>query len=314
MQTFSKKLAAVLVLGTFALPMMAFADTNASSTLSMDMQIKIQALLVQIRALQDQIKTLVGSSTGMGWNTGMGSSTGMGMPPGQMGKMTCITLNRNLREGDAGDDVKSVQQLLMDDSSSGFTGSATGFFGPLTAKAMMHFQMNNSIASSTDGSVGPLTRGFFNRRCGKGLDGMQGQGQNSGQGMMQGGAVRGTISANNTSSITLQTDGGSVVVNITASTTIQVFASTSTPPTTGTIADLVVGKKAMAMGQKNSDGSIRAVNIAVGDYIPMGMGGDNKGPGGDSHGANSMMPTGMMPTLNGSQHGPGPNGGPQNWY
>jgi len=124
--------------------------------------------------------------------------------------------------------------------------------------------------------------------------------------------VRGTISANNTSSITVTTDGGSTVVNITASTSIKVFTGTTTAPTMGTITDLIVGKQVMAGGTKNSDGSIQANSIAVGDNLPMMMGDDSHGgPGGDNHGP--MIPTGFMPTTNGEQHGPGSDGGPQNW-
>jgi hypothetical protein len=226
MHNFSKKMATALVAAAFVAPMIASADTNASSTVSSDMQAKIQLLLAQIKTLQEQIKSIVGSSTGggMGWNMGggmMGSST-MGMPPGQFGKQACISLTRNLKQGDQGDDVKSLQQMLQQDSSSGFTGSATGFFGPLTAKAMMHFQMNNGIASSTDGSVGPLTRGFFDRHCGKGLDGQQGD---------------------------------------------------------------------RMMDEHGS---------STHDWMPPPPNG-------------SSTPMGMMPTTNGPQHGPGMNGGPQNW-
>ncbi|MDE1924807.1 MAG: peptidoglycan-binding protein [Patescibacteria group bacterium] len=88
--------------------------------------------------------------------------------PGQEGKSACIALTRNLGIGSQGDDVKSLQEMLAADPESGFEATTTGFFGPLTARAMMRFQENNSIASSTDGSVGPLTRGFFERHCGEG--------------------------------------------------------------------------------------------------------------------------------------------------
>ena len=57
--------------------------------------------------------------------------------------------------------------MLGEDSENGFHGSPTGFFGPLTAQAMMKFQMRMGIASSTTGSVGPMTRGFFERECGR---------------------------------------------------------------------------------------------------------------------------------------------------
>jgi hypothetical protein len=75
------------------------------------------------------------------------------------------------------------------------------------------------------------------------------------------------------------------------------------------MADLTVGKKVAAMGPKNTDGSIQAMDIVIGENLPMMKGGmgemmDDKG---------GMRPMGMMPTTNGPQHGPGTNGGPQNW-
>lgn len=107
---------------------------------------------------------MMGSSTWSG-----ASTTPWGTPPGQMGKMACIALTRDLKVGSQGDDVRKLQDLLHDDDSAGFTASSTGFFGPMTAKAMARFQMHNGIASTTTGIVGRLTRGFFERACGKGV-------------------------------------------------------------------------------------------------------------------------------------------------
>ncbi|MDO8517943.1 MAG: peptidoglycan-binding domain-containing protein [bacterium] len=101
--------------------------------------------------------------------TGVASTTLKRLPPGQVGKMACITLSRNLGLGSRGDDVKKLQEMLSEDQDSDFHSTATGFFGPLTAKAMIRFQMHNGIATSTTGYIGSLTRGFFERHCGKGL-------------------------------------------------------------------------------------------------------------------------------------------------
>jgi hypothetical protein len=255
--------------GALVALVMAPAFASAQTT---DTQNQVQSLLQQIQALQMQLKTLLASSTGS-WTM---SSSANFLNTGQMGKFVCITLGRNLRQGDQGEDVRKLQEMLMGDSDNEFNGTATGFFGPLTMKAMMKFQMRMGIASTTDGSVGPKTRGFFERACGKGLTGQNvGQGVNglTGQGKIQGGdmmmAIRGTISANNTSSIIVQTDGGSITANITSSTMIKVFVGTSTPPTQGTIADLVVGKNVMVEGKKTSENTMEAVHVAVGDNIPM---------------------------------------------
>jgi len=265
-----------------------------------DIQSQIQALLSQIQALQQQLHTLVASSTHADaagpWM--MGSTTPTGIPPGQAGKAACITLTRNLAIGSHGDDVKSLQQLLGEDPQNGFTASATGFFGPLTAHAMMLFQMRMGIASTTTGTVGPLTRGFFQRHCGDGLGNGQG-----GEGDMMQGRLTGTISALSATSITLENDGKSIVVNITASTSIQVFAGTSTPPTVGSVSDLTVGQRAAADGPRNQDGSMQAVHIMVGQLPPPPM------QDGEGHG-----PSGMMPIRGGTSTGSGLNGeGPQNW-
>gem|GEM_PF-981164 len=262
-------MAAGLVAVALAVPFLAFAQTT-------DVQSQIQSLLSQIKALQEQLKALVASSSASGGFDWMASSTPGMMPPGQMGKGACVALNRNLRMGSQGDDVKGLQQMLKDDGD--FQGGITGFFGQLTAHAMAAFQMHMGIASSTDGSVGPMTRGFFERKCGKGIGGGM-----SGGGIM-GGRVSGTIAASSASSITIQNkDNKSVLVNITASTTIQVFNGTSTPPTAGTISDLVVGKMAAADGPQNQDGSIQAVHISVGILPPPPMMGGDDG----NHG---MMP------------------------
>lgn len=107
--------------------------------------------------------------------TKVASTTLRRLPPGQVGKMACITLSRNLGLGSRGDDVKKLQEMLAEDSESDFHAVPTGFFGPLTAKAMMRFQTHHGIASSTTGYIGPLTRGFFERRCGRGLDKRSGE-------------------------------------------------------------------------------------------------------------------------------------------
>ncbi|MDO8552412.1 MAG: peptidoglycan-binding protein [bacterium] len=133
-------------------------STGGSSTLAQ----QIQALLQQIRALQQQIAQLIANQFGFG------TTTPPIIPPGQFGKAVCISLSRNIGVGDSGDDVKKIQELLTE---NGFATPATGYFGPMTARSMKHFQERSGIASSTasNGYVGPLTRGFFERACGKGL-------------------------------------------------------------------------------------------------------------------------------------------------
>ena len=228
------------------LPSLAFAQS--------DMRAEIESLMNQIRVLQAQLHALLEEAA---------SSTKavLEVPPGQFSKAMCIRLGRNLRHGLEGEDVRALQEWLLEDKENAFIGRATGFFGPLTARAMARFQAKMGIASITDGSVGPLTRGFFERQCGKGLtDDDDGEKRAK---------VSGEITAVSTSSVTVgKGEGKSRVVHITGSTTIQVFASATSTPTTGTMADLTVGKRVAASGTTNADGSLSALEIRVGASVP----------------------------------------------
>jgi peptidoglycan hydrolase-like protein with peptidoglycan-binding domain len=288
-----------------------FAPLLTAAQTTSDTQAQMQAILSQIKALQEQLRTLVGSSTGTGqkpWMQGEGE-----MNRGQMGKMVCIGLQRNLRQGMQGDDVKKLQDMLSQEDV-GFTASPNGFFGPMTARAMVKFQMKMGIASSTDGSVGPMTRGFFERRCGKGLmqgnDGMM-QGPNGMRPekdiMMKGAGAMGTIASVSGLSFTVTTQNGEMkTVTFTASTTIQVFTGTTTPPSSGSAADITVGKQVMAGGKTNANGTIEAMHIGIGFPKPPMMPG-MQGQNGMMQGHDGMM-GGMRPPfppggMGGSQGG-----------
>ncbi len=277
------------------LPMASFAQTTNTNA-----QAQVQALLTQILALQAQLKTLVqqnggtggwhGSSTpptdggwghngggpvpsGGGWGQQIGPSTGIGqsgmMSPGGMAKMACVTLTHDLHVGSQGDDVRKVQDMLASNPQFGFTGSTTGFFGPKTAQAMMHFQMSMGIASSSNGSVGPLTRGFFDRSCGMGMGHEMGSSTRShmdgSEGMPQGGHADGAITANSGGTLSVNDRSGvSRKVIVGANTTIMIWNGTTTAPTIGTAGSLAVGLVIMAEGPVNADGSIQAAHIKVG--------------------------------------------------
>jgi peptidoglycan hydrolase-like protein with peptidoglycan-binding domain len=62
-----------------------------------------------------------------------------------------------------------LQEILVADPASGFSGTPTGFFGTITMKAVIKFQTHNGISSSSKGFFGPMSRGFLERSCGKGL-------------------------------------------------------------------------------------------------------------------------------------------------
>lgn len=203
------------------------------------------------------------SDHGTTWVTSSSTATGTPMlPPGQVAKRMCITLNRNLGIGSHGDDVKSLQELLSDDDDSDFHATPTGFFGPMTAKALARFQMNNRIASTSTGTVGPMTRGFFERHCGKGLGKEKGDD-------MKSGVFTGTIATYANPTLTVQNPKNMArLFTVTASTTIQVFSASSTSPTAGSTSDLIAGKTVAVKSVRNADGSLTALTINVGVLPP----------------------------------------------
>jgi peptidoglycan hydrolase-like protein with peptidoglycan-binding domain len=192
---------------------------------------------------------------------------GAGMAPGQLAKQACITLSSNLGVGSTGGEVLKLQELLAMDPDSGYTASTTGYFGPITARALARYQEKHGIASSTSGGmVGPLTRAFLHRRCGVGLGGGGGSLGGGGGGELATTTVIGTITATSSTSITVQGVATTTlrVVMMNASTTIRVFASTTPPSeTAGTAADLVVGAAVTIQGTVATDGSVTATRVVV---------------------------------------------------
>src|SRR3989344_3539660 len=70
----------------------------------------------------------------------------------------CPQIIRTIGQGDSGSDVSDLQ---------GYLGvSQTGYFGPMTARAVASFQAEEGLAQV--GIVGPQTRAAFARRCGGG--------------------------------------------------------------------------------------------------------------------------------------------------
>ena len=175
------------------------------------------------------------------------------MPPGQAGKEACVVLTRNLAIGSRGDDVRKVQELLAAHPNAGFTVTPTGYYGPATARAMARWQQLNGVASSSTGSVGPLTRGFFERACAGNLSPDQ-EAQKP---------VTGTISSIGSDSFVLTTPASTTVtVMLTASTTYKVLL-TAESSRIGTATDLAVGKTVSVIGMTNADGSIVARKVTI---------------------------------------------------
>lgn len=70
--------------------------------------------------------------------------------------------NKDLGKGSRSDDVKRLQQLLASDKSIYPDGTVSGYFGPLTVKAVTQFQLKYGVIKSSKetgaGRLGPKTR------------------------------------------------------------------------------------------------------------------------------------------------------------
>jgi hypothetical protein len=161
MQKFTRHIAAAaLTVAIAAAPAFALAQTSTTTASSTppaavtSILAQIKSLIAQIEALKQQLHQTVGA----------GSESTASTTPDMTGK-PCPTPNRNLGVGDRGDDVKDLQRFLASSTPEFSTDNVTGFFGPKTASALKHFQEDH-IASSSAGTVGPLTRAFFGKHCG----------------------------------------------------------------------------------------------------------------------------------------------------
>jgi len=111
----------------------------------------------------------------------------------------------------------------------------------------MQYQKSQTRASFANGANGQF------RRFGQGGQGGFGGGAN---GMMP---VRGQVVSSSADSMTIKLmDGSSKIVNLTSQTTIS-------KTTTGSATDLKSGETVTAIGTTNSDGSVTAQNVLVGN-------------------------------------------------
>lgn len=130
---------AAIVAGTLIAPPGVFAQT-ASGTSSLQAQLdQIKALIQQVQDLQNQINQLQIQKQQVASQVGTQIST----------------LITTLKQGDSGENVKTLQALLAADPTIFPEQLITGFFGRLTSEAVKRFQRKNGI--ETLGFVGPRT-------------------------------------------------------------------------------------------------------------------------------------------------------------
>ncbi|PIQ66750.1 MAG: hypothetical protein CO184_00175 [Candidatus Zambryskibacteria bacterium CG_4_9_14_3_um_filter_40_16] len=138
----------VFVFGSFTTS--ASAQTSANANLSL----QIQGLLEQIKVLQTRIEAL--------------RTAQQQVVSASQNVQSSVEIIRGLRQGLSGDDVAALQAILAADASIYPEGLITGFFGPLTSKAVKNFQKKFGIEQV--GFVGPLTLKKLNEEFrGRGL-------------------------------------------------------------------------------------------------------------------------------------------------
>ncbi|HUZ93076.1 MAG TPA: peptidoglycan-binding domain-containing protein, partial [Candidatus Paceibacterota bacterium] len=125
-----------------------------------------QALQSQLNSLMAQLQTLLAETNKTGTAT---SSTTITAPVVSAG--SAYVFSRNLYSGLKGDDVAALQKFLIAQSKGSVTAElrgvgATGYFGPLTAKALAEFQASAGI-SPASGYFGPITRAYVSSHSGQ---------------------------------------------------------------------------------------------------------------------------------------------------
>ena len=119
------------------------------------LQNQISQLLVQIQSLEKQINQ---------FQTELGVGTALATTPIVFPEFT-----RFLSFGARGNDVENLQKLLAQDKEIYSEGLITGYFGPLTEKAVQRWQKKQGIVSFGSaemtgyGRVGPETKSQLNK-------------------------------------------------------------------------------------------------------------------------------------------------------
>ncbi len=126
----SKKLFTIVAIfvAVLILPMMSFAEVTTTVTplpgATAEQIATLNRLYTQIVALQEQLKQLQAQVSGL---------------------QSELKLTKRLYMGSKDDEVKTLQQLLSTDTEIYPEGLITGYYGPLTVKAVMKMQMKAGL-------------------------------------------------------------------------------------------------------------------------------------------------------------------------
>ena len=139
-----------------AIALLFFVPFFASALTTNELAAQIQGLLAQVARLQEQLKSLQGTSV-----------TPVSIGNAQKG---CPALFRNLSFGAQGSDVLSLQQFLTAQNLLG-AGASNGYFDAATEQAVQQLQIRYGVVVSGTptttgyGMVGPRTRSLIALNC-----------------------------------------------------------------------------------------------------------------------------------------------------
>lgn len=134
----------------------------------------INDLIAQTQALIQQIDALRSRQAGSAASAPAANANYTGNVAASISSGACPSLSRTLSFGSRGSDVSSLQQFLAQDPAMYPEQSVTGYYGPLTQRAVQRWQAKNGIVSSGTpsstgfGMVGPRTKAAMLARCGSG--------------------------------------------------------------------------------------------------------------------------------------------------
>jgi len=131
----------VILGGIFYLPVSAQVEATTTETFIQSLMVQIEALKTQINNLKAQLSTVKGEQKEL--------------------KETIVQLRRQLDRGMSGEDVKLLQEALSTDPDIYPEGLTTGYFGPLTERAVKRFQKKVGVEQA--GRVGPQTMSRLNQ-------------------------------------------------------------------------------------------------------------------------------------------------------
>ncbi len=146
--------AATTTVTTTAVSQPAPASTSALS------QSQVQSILSLLQSFGADQSTINGVSVALGGGQAAGSGTTVSASSAESGD----TFTKYLSLGVTDTEVSDLQNVLI--AQGLFSGSATGYYGPLTEKAVRAFQRAHNLTQL--GVVGPGTRAALNALSGSG--------------------------------------------------------------------------------------------------------------------------------------------------